>query len=101
MPPTATVGIGVFDSVPEAAAWGWTVWRALRALDAYAADAHASAGFWDWCARSGSPLAWPATSKRLAMSESETVQTGFRDERWFAVDPAVDPSGEIVMHLSS
>ncbi len=97
IPDSAVEHIGDLDAAPEAAAWGRATWRALRALDAYAADAQTSAGFRDWCERSGSPLAWPPGNKRLAMTESETVRNALLPERTFEIDPQVDPSGHIVM----
>lgn len=97
IPASATESLGVFEGVPTAAAWGRSIWRGLRALHAYAGDAHESAGFWNWCETSGSPVAWPATPRRLAMTESDGVQNEHLETRRFGVDPAVDPSGEVVM----
>lgn len=55
-------------------------------------------GFWEWCARGG-PVCWPATTKKLSMTESETVQNAakLRASRVFAVDPEVNGSGHIQM----
>lgn len=97
IPDSAIETIGEIDSAEESPAWGRSTWRALRALDAYARDADGAAGFWSWCANSGDPHAWPATTKKLAMNESDTAMQTFGDDRRFKVDPRVDPSGEIVM----
>lgn len=89
------------DNAPEGSSWGNTAWRALRALAAYAEDRASGwdkGGFWDWCA-SGPPQGWPATTKKLSMSESETVQNNetYRRDRVFPVDREVDPSGSLLM----
>ena len=97
IPPSALETIGELDGAPESVAWGRSTWRALRALHTYAEQADGHAGFWDWCANSGHPFAWPATQKKLAMSESETVMNAHLDDRLFEVDRAVAPGGRIVM----
>jgi hypothetical protein len=89
------------DTAPNAYAWGNTTWRGLRALAAYAkdrADGWNKGDFWQWCA-SGPPLGWPATPKKLSMTESASVQNNekFRRARVFKVDRAVENSGEILM----
>ncbi len=88
------------DSTPNGFAWGNTTFRGLRALSAYA-QARASGfdgDFWIWCQR-GEPLAWPATTKKLSMHESETVGNNdrFTKARTFPVDVAVNPSGRQYM----
>ena len=80
---------------------GDTSWRGLRALAAYAQDrvnGWNKGGFWEWCAEGG-PLSWPATSKKLSMTESETVQNNpkLRETRIFKVAAELDPSGQILM----
>lgn len=97
IPESAIATIGEIDSAEESRAWGRSTWRALRALDTYARDADGAAGFWSWCANSGHPYAWPATTKKLAMNESDTAMQAFGDDRRFKVDQRVDPSGEVVM----
>jgi hypothetical protein len=87
------------DATPNALAWGNTVWRGLSALSDYSRDVRIGAfsgGFWNWCVREGS---WPATTKKLAMSESETVEnnTKLSSKRYFQVDMAIDGSGQIFM----
>jgi len=97
IPDSAIETTGEIDSAEESRAWGRSTWRALRALDTYARDADGAVGFWNWCANSGHPYAWPATTKKLAMNESDTAMQTFGDDRRFKVDPRVDASGEIVM----
>lgn len=101
LPDSAIRELDDIDTAPEAYNWGNKTWRGLRALAAYAQDRAAGwdkGGFWEWCA-SGPALGWPATSKKLSMTESEGVQTGgkFKGTRVFKVDSAVHPSGEITM----
>lgn len=101
LPDSAIRELADIDTAPEAFNWGNKTWRGFRALAAYAQDRATGwdkGGFWEWCA-SGPVLGWPATSKKLAMTESEGVQTGgkFKGTRVFKVDPAVDSSGEITM----
>ncbi len=50
-------------------------------------------------AHPASALAWPATTKKLAMSESETVMNNdkFAAARVFEIDPLVEPTGRITM----
>jgi len=101
VPDSAERSLAGIDSAPNAGAWGRTAWRGLRALAAYSRRrAEGFEGnFWAWC-EAGEPLAWPATSKKLSMTESETVQNNakFREARRFEVDPEVDASGSIVMY---
>lgn len=101
LPESAVRELEDIDTAPEAYNWGNKTWRGLRALAAYAQERAAGwdkGGFWEWCA-SGPLLGWPASTKKLSMTESESVQTGgkFKGTRDFKVDPAVDPSGETTM----
>lgn len=101
LPDTAPRELDDIDTAPNAFAWGNTTWRGLRALAAYAEDranGWSKGGFWEWCAE-GQLLGWPATTKKLSMSESETVQNSDKLSRTriFKVDTDVDPSGEITM----
>lgn len=87
------------DAATNALAWGNTLWRGLNALDQYATDVangFGAGGFWNWCAREGE---WPATTKKLAMSESDTVENNakMRRKRIFNVDTAVDANGKVYM----
>ncbi len=80
--------------------WARELWKALRALDAYAAEAEFfNGGFWEWCEHTNNPHAWPASSKKLAMSESDTIMNSgpLRRARRFLVDQKIDPSGYITM----
>lgn len=88
------------NTAPHATAWGRTVWRGLRALAAFAADRSAGfqGNFYDWC-RSGAPNGWPATTKKVSMSESATVQNSSKlsAARLLPVSTDVDQSGRITM----
>lgn len=102
LPDEACVDLNDLDAAVEARAWGQTAWRAFLALYSYGEALHSSsstADFWTWCATSGHPHVWPATSKKLAMSESETLMNNekFALKRVFPVDRAVDPSGRVTM----
>lgn len=101
LPDTAARELASIDSAPEAYNWGNKIWRGLRALAAYAQDRDAGwdrGGFWEWCA-SGPLLGWPATSKKLSMTESETVRNSDKlsRSRVFRIDTDVDDSGEMTM----
>lgn len=101
IPDSAVRELEAIDTTPSSFAWGNTTWRGLRALAAYAEDRHNGwnkGGFWEWCS-SGSPLGWPATTKKLSMSESETVQNTDKlaKKRVFDIDQKVSPSGSITM----
>ncbi len=101
LPDSAIRELADLDSSPNGFAWGNTTWRGLRALAAYAEDRAGgwdAGGFWEWCA-SGPVLGWPATSKKLSMTEGETVQnsTKLARARIFDVDTRVDTSGKISM----
>jgi hypothetical protein len=100
-PEKAAVDLQDIDTCVEARSWGSTSWRAFLALHAYAKELAEgeNTGFWTWCKDSKHPLAWPATPKKLAMTESDTVKNNdrLRTKRVFPVDPRVDPSGEVFM----
>lgn len=101
-PEAASVDLQDIDTRVEARAWGSSSWRAFRALHAYAKDLAESQNvgtFWTWCKDSKHPLAWPATPKKLAMAESETIRgkPKLRAKRVFVVDERVDPSGRVFM----
>lgn len=88
-------------SGPNASAWGNSTWRAFRALAAYAEDCATgwnTGGFWEWCS-SGRPGVWPATPKKLSMTESESVLNSakLRRRRLLPVSTAVSSSGSIEM----
>ncbi len=89
VPETATSTVGELDTAPQAAVWGRKIWHALRALHLYAVDRDRPGGFWEWCEHSGHPLAWPATARTLAMSDSDTAMQAFVGDRRFPIDPRV------------
>lgn len=99
LPTTATRRTHELDEALESGSWGQASWRALRDLQAYTDDADDYNGFWDWCEHSGSAYAWPASPKKLAMSESEGVTNSpdVRAARTFAVSTEVDASGMLLM----
>lgn len=102
LPDEALRDLNDLDSTVESKAWGQTSWRGLRALHAYAVDQAAGnnpGDFWHWCATSKHLLAWPATTKKLSMRESDTVEnnSALRDARVLPVAAAVDGSGRIYM----
>ena len=86
------------DGALEGGSWAKSAWRALRALDAYAnAAPEAQVGFWQWCQNPTSKWSWPATDKKLAMSESQSTMNAFGHLRMLPVSPDVDASGCIEM----
>ncbi|QBJ97879.1 hypothetical protein ERC79_19475 [Rhodococcus sp. ABRD24] len=99
--PDACHDLKDLDSAPQAAAWGKTLGRGLVALGAYAeaVDNGFTGDFRQWCKYSGHADAWPCTSKKLAMRESQTVlQNGrLRRSRVLPVDSEVDRSGFTLM----
>jgi hypothetical protein len=97
IPDTAIEHIDEIDRAPNRGAWGRMTWRALRALNTYAEESISTGDFWDWCATSGHAYAWPATPKKLAMSESDTAMTSYREDRRFPVDPNVSDAGSVLM----
>ncbi len=99
LPPEACHDLEELDRRIESGAWGRTAWRGLLALHAFASDRDFQPGFWLWCKANRSPFGWPASAKKLAMRESETVmaQESLASKRRFPVDPAVSASGWIEM----
>ncbi|OBA37955.1 hypothetical protein A5767_05905 [Rhodococcus sp. 852002-51564_SCH6189132-a] len=90
------------DATVHGSNWGQRAWDAFRALHAYACDLASDAPpktFWYWCKDSRHPLAWRASTKALAMSESDTVKKNskFHQARILPVSEAVDSSGAIYM----
>jgi hypothetical protein len=88
------------DTCPQAYSWGNKTWRGFRALAAYA-EARSDGfrgSFWDWCT-AGGPFAWPANTKHLSMTESDTVQNSAKlsRSRVLPVSTDVDPSAQILM----
>ena len=101
VPDAAARELDDIDSAPTAFTWANTAWRGLRALAAYAQvkQAGRTGSFWEWCASSGDPFVWPATAKKLAMSESQTVQNNdkFYAARVFPVDTELAAGGKLYM----
>lgn len=105
VPDGARRDLAKLSTTPNASAWGNTTWRGLRALAGYARDRKEGwdgGGFWQWC-ESGRPGTWPATVKKLSMTESDSVMNSSRhyDARLFPVDEKCDRSGRVhmVAHL--
>lgn len=101
LPDSAIRELEDIDTAPESYSWGNKTWRGFRALAAYAKDRANGwdrGGFWEWCA-SGPLLGWPATSKKLSMSESEGVQSSakLKKTREFKIDRAVNGADVITM----
>lgn len=100
LPDDAIRDLDELDAAPEATAWARTSWRGFRALAAYASEAaETKGGFWEWCQHSSHADTWPATPKKLSMTESDTVlnNAAQRAARRLPIDASVDPSGEIEM----
>lgn len=100
LPAEACRDLEKLDETIEGEAWAQTAWNGFRALHAYAQEAKSfNGGFWEWCQRGESPDTWPATDKKLAMSESETVMSNdrLRSCRDLPVDRSVNESGTITM----
>ena len=101
MPEAALREIDALDADEKAADWARELWKALRALNAYAEESeYFQGGFWEWCEHSnGDHNLWPATPKKLAMSESDAVMNSgpLRRTRRFLVSSDVEPSGYLHM----
>jgi hypothetical protein len=99
LPDDACRDLAELDRRIEAGTWGRAAWRGLLALDAFARDTDFRPGFWEWCRANRSAFGWPATQKKLAMRESQTVMATetLRAKRLFPVDEAVAPSGRVEM----
>jgi hypothetical protein len=97
IPDEALRDIDELDGTAKYQVWGSTIWQGLLALNEYARTKAAGvehSGFKLWCEATGD---WPVS--KLAMTESDRVQNEpkFRDQRSFVVDPAVSPSGRVLM----
>lgn len=101
LPPPALKDIDILDADEKSSDWARELWKAFRALNAYAEESvFFQGGFWEWCEHSNSDHnLWPATPKKLAMKESDTVMNSgpLRRTRRFLVDSAIDPSGYLHM----
>lgn len=78
--------------------WGQTLWKGLLALHIYATSGW-DGNFKNWCSDSGHDLAWSSSDKKLALRESETVESSsrYREQRRFPVAETVDPTGKVLM----
>jgi hypothetical protein len=100
LPDQALHDLEELDTAPESAAWAKTSWRALKALSAYASQARdTNGGFWEWCKHSEHPDSWPASPKKLSMTESDSVlnNKSQRAARMLPISREVQPSGSIEM----
>ena len=102
IPDRALRDIEDLDAAVTGSNWGQRAWDAFRALHAYACDLASDTPpktFWYWCKDSRHPLAWRASTKALAMSESDSVKNNskFNRARILPVSGTVDPSGTIYM----
>lgn len=99
VPPEACQELDEIDARLEGRTWGRMAWRAFLALHAFALDTEFKPGFWEWCVAARTPLAWPASPKKLAMDESESILADpvLRGHRILPVDRRVDPSGRVLM----
>ncbi len=99
--PDAPRDIDKLDRSINARAWANSLWRGLRALDAYARnDEQIAGGFWEWCANNtSSAWSWPATQKKLSMTESETVRNSdrLRRARMLPISREVRDDGQVEM----
>lgn len=88
------------DSAPNSGATANTTWRGFRALAAYSSAKRRDfqGDFWQWCER-GEPDSWPASQKKLSMTESETLQKNKKlmQSRVFPVDRSLEASGKLTM----
>lgn len=101
IPEDAARDLEKLTTAPTASAWGNSTWRALRALATYAqdnAEGKIAGGFWEWCA-SGRPGTWPATAKKLSMTESDSVLNNAkaRRARTLPVSKNISPDGQVEM----
>lgn len=101
IPDDAPRDIEAIDQSLESQSWVRGIWKGLVALNEYASVASDFNGdFWMWCETSGHEWAWPASDKKLAMTESDDVKKNerFREMRRFSIDKAVHPGGKIPMY---
>lgn len=82
IPEDAARSLEVLDESPSASSWATSSWRAFCSLAAYAEAKQNDQDndvpdFWHWC-KSGAPLHWPASDKKLAMKESQSTMNNQR-----------------------
>jgi len=100
IPPSAERDLHILDAAKDAGEWAQDAWLGLRALDEYAHNAEDhQGGFWEWCEHGDARYRWPATQKKLAMSESRAVMESraLRKLRTFKISAAVKQSGFATM----
>jgi len=99
IPHGAERDIEELDSHWCSSAWSSLIWSGLRALHTYT-EADFNGDFWMWCQTSGHLWVWPASEKKLAMTESETVQNNDRlqEQRRLPVSTDVDRTGKVLMY---
>ena len=100
LPEAACRDLDRLDQAIEAAVWAKTAWRGLVALNSYAQSAvPGTGGFHQWCSSSIGEATWSASSKKLAMVESDSVRQHekLRDARILPVDSRVNRSGRVFM----
>lgn len=99
--PASTGPAQRLDAYPEGRAWGARAWRALRALHSYVEAKRAgvdhSADFGAYCRAGAGPHLFPAANVVPIESDAVRQDPAYRRARIFAVDPRVDPSGEVFM----
>lgn len=99
--PEACHNLRDLDGAPEGRSWGRKIARALAALEAYgqALDDGFRGNFYHWCDRSGHVDAWPASTKKLSMHESDTVlgNARLRRARVLPICRGVGPTGAVLM----
>lgn len=82
IPNDAAQSLEVLDQSSNASSWATSSWRAFCSLAAYAEakqndEENSVPDFWHWC-KSGAPLHWPASQKKLAMKESDSTMNNQR-----------------------
>ena len=100
IPIDASQGLSDLDNALEGDVWAQSAWTGLRALQEYAERPDDfSGGFWEWCEHGDPVYRWPASQKKLAMSESDTTTSDARlaAKRHFPVDIRMEASGKIDM----
>lgn len=101
--PNAPKRIDDLDEALESETWAKSIWLGLCALNEYAQrPPNFSGGFWEWCEHgAGNTLfAWPASNKKLAMDESETLKSDerFNRTRLMPIDVQVSSNGTKYMY---
>ena len=101
LPASAERELDALDAAQEADFWAQDAWLGLRALDEYARRAgDFTGGFWEWCKNGDAEHRWPASQKKLAMKESDSVTNSreHRRQREFEVSTELKSNGRLLMH---